>query len=204
MPQCSTILTLTQTVAPAKEPITLAEAKAQCRIDVDVTAHDTELTNYIKAARALAEAYQNRQLITATYTATLEDFPSLYGHVPLPRPPIQSITSITYTDTSGNTGQTVSGSNYTLVKGSVSGVVVPAYQTAWPDVYAHEGAENVTVTFVAGYGDDPGDVPDTTRQAIRMLVADMFENHEAHGTDTLRGNPTAEMLLNLNRIPPVA
>lgn len=199
-----TTLTLTRTVQPAKQPVTLAEAKEQCRVAAGGTDFDAELFAYIEAAVQMAEDYQGRQFITATYTLSMEDFPDLGGGILLPRPPVQSVVSINYKDASGDT-QTLSASQYSLVKGSVAGCVVPASGTHWPQVYSHDGAENVTITFVAGYGDDAADVPATTRQAVKMYIADLFENHESIVTGGSFGtNRTAEMLLNLNRIPPVA
>ena len=204
MTYCPPILTLTQTVAPAKEPITLPEAKEQVRVDINDTAYDTDLAAFIAAARNAAEGYLNRQLITGTYTMTFEDFPSLRGPVSIPRPPVQSITSIAYIDGAG-ASQTLASSSYKLVIGSAGGYVIPDYQLEWPDIYNHELAENVTVTFVAGYGDDPSDVPETIRQAIRLLVADLFENREMQNAGSaLTENRTAKMLLNLHRAVPVA
>lgn len=197
------VLSLTRTVAPTAHPVTLAECKQQCRIDTDITEHDAEFDAYINAAVTAAEDYQNRQLITATYTMTLSDFPGLAGPIYIPRSPVQSITSIVYSDVLGST-KTWSSDNYTLIKGSVGGYINSNYEINWPQTLNHYGAENITITFVAGYGNSPADVPATTRQAIRMMVADLFENHEMSGVDSLKPNRTAEMLLNLNRVVPVA
>lgn len=54
-----------QTVAPAEEPVTLAEAKAHLR--VSGTDEDAYIDALVKAARGRAESLTRRQLITATY-----------------------------------------------------------------------------------------------------------------------------------------
>ena len=58
---------------PATEPITLTEAKAQCR--VDGTAEDALLTIYIQAAREQCERLIGRKLITQTVEQRLDAFP---------------------------------------------------------------------------------------------------------------------------------
>lgn len=39
------------------------------------------------------------------------------------------------------------------------------------------------VRYVAGYGDDPNEVPAAIRQAIMMLVGHMYENREGQPTE---------------------
>lgn len=194
------ILTLTQTVAPAQEPITLEEARQHLLIDSDE--HDAMIASYIASARAAAESYLNRQLITATYTATLADFPVYRGIIELPRPPIQSITSVVYLDQQGDS-TTLGAANYGLVTGNVSGHILPAKGYQWPIVYDHDGAENVTVTFKAGYGETPSTVPDEIKAAIRLMVEDLFHNRAAQQEGNLTPNRTASMLLDLRRVVPV-
>lgn len=45
---------------------------------------------------------------------------------------------------------------------------------SWPGVYPYE-LEPVTIIYVAGYGDEPSDVPEELRLAIMQLVAFQFE-----------------------------
>ena len=60
---------------PGEEPVTLAEAKAWCRIDA--ADEDTLLTALIAAARLHVEALTGRALITQTWRLVLNHVPRL-------------------------------------------------------------------------------------------------------------------------------
>jgi uncharacterized phiE125 gp8 family phage protein len=49
----------------------------------------------------------------------------------------------------------------------------------------------VTVRFVAGYGANPGDVPEPLRQAMLLLIGHYYENREAVAAGTLTELPFA-------------
>src|SRR5262245_31880006 len=86
----------TLTTAPTEEPVTLAEAKTQCRI-FD-TGEDGYLMALIVAARRHIEAITGRQICTATWKLNLDEFPA--WAIELRRFPLQAIGSIKYYDTS--------------------------------------------------------------------------------------------------------
>ena len=163
---------LTRTVDPTIEPVSLDEVKDHSH--VDGAESDTVLTILLQAAREYVEHNQKRQLITATYELTLEEFPS--GPIILPNPPLITVTSISYEDTAGAT-QTWASSNYqvdiTDIRGSISVEPNVTYPTTETD-----RKNAVTVTFTAGYGTAASDVPETTRLAIMGLTAYWHEHRE--------------------------
>ena len=53
------------------------------------------------------------------------------------------------------------------------GTIYLKYNQLWPNTYDQWDA--VTVTYVAGYGDNPEDVPAAARSAIQMLVRHRFD-----------------------------
>lgn len=188
---------LTQTVAPASEPLTTAEAKAHLRIDD--SADDGYIGNLITAAREYAESYTRRQFIDATYTWKLDSFPHC-DEMELPVSPISSVTSITYTDSAGNTGQTLSSSIYDVDTDSETPRITLDPAENWPSTEAGR-AHVVTVTFVAGYGSSASDVPESIRQAMLILIGHWYENREAVvvGSNATRVPMAVESLLDIEK-----
>lgn len=183
---------LVLTTAPALEPVTVAEQKLHSRIDTD--ADDTLLTAMITAARQALETETNRQFITATYTYTLEGFPGSYGAILLPRPALQSVTTVKYYDSTG-TQQTLSSANYQVDTSSEPGRVAPAPLLSWPSVQA-DRYNAVEIVYTAGYGSSAGNVPQELRQAIMLLVSHWYENRETQRF----GNIAADIAFGLDRL----
>jgi len=168
------VLKLTQTAAPSIDPVARADAKNHLK--VDFTDDDSLIDLYISAATSVAEKHTWRQLITATYELSLNDFPDADGPITIPRPPLQSIVSITYTDTDGNS-QTLSASKYQVDTIREPGQVWPETTESWPAV-EDERINAVTVKFKAGYGDNESDVPQQIRHAIKRITAHIYDNRE--------------------------
>jgi uncharacterized phiE125 gp8 family phage protein len=156
--------------APASEPVSLAEAKTHMRIDH--SDDDTYITALIPAARKRIEQVTRRALIDQTWEMHLNWFPDL---IEVPRPPLSSVTSITYLDDNG-ASQTLASSVYTVDTDSQPGRIYEAYDQSWPTTYAVPKA--IKVTFVAGYGSASSDVPADLVQAVKILVAHWYENRE--------------------------
>ncbi len=148
---------------PGMEPILPEELKENGRIDY--TDHDPELQHLITEARLWAEENElQRALITQTI---VEKFPFFLGWLELRWAPVQSITSVTYVDTNGDT-QTLSTDIYELGSHLGIGNVRLKSNQTWPSTLDHP--DSVTVTYVAGDGDDRHDVPLPIRQAIKAYA----------------------------------
>lgn len=170
---------------PTSEPVTLAEARAQCR--VTHTYHDVQLAHLILAAREWAQGVARRAFMPQTWDYHLDEFPSV---IELPMAPVQSVTSVKYY--SGGAQQTLSPSTYQSDLYAAVQKIAPASGYTWPGTDDRYGA--VTVRFVAGYA--PGH-PDllTIRQAILLHIEAHYdpENRE-------KNLQTAELLLSPLRI----
>jgi uncharacterized phiE125 gp8 family phage protein len=162
---------LTLVTAPTSEPVTLEEAKTHCRVDFNDD--DALLEGHIAAAREYCENFTRRQFVTATYALRMDDLPD---EIVLPRPPLASVTSITYVDATGST-QTLSSSLYTVDTYVEPGRIVPAYNATWPSVRGH--TNDVVVTFTCGAA--VANVPARAKQAILLLVGHWYENREEIG-----------------------
>lgn len=168
--------------APTTEPITSAELKAQARITTDDD--DTLISRIITVARQQCELISERIFIDTVFDQWWDGFPNEFV---LPRTPVDSITSITYTDTNGTT-QTVSSSVYTLDNNHIPERIILAFEQSWPtDTRAIDKV--VKIRWKAGYGTATTDVPEHMRHAVLLLAAHYYENREAFTTDNLRQVP---------------
>ncbi|OGG44107.1 MAG: hypothetical protein A3F84_27745 [Candidatus Handelsmanbacteria bacterium RIFCSPLOWO2_12_FULL_64_10] len=193
---------LRQTVAPGVEPIDLAVAKLHCRDDV--TENETTLTALIAAARRHVERWTSRQLITATWAMTLDEFPSGddgtdNGEIRVPISPLIAVTSITYVDSDGDT-QTLATADYQVDARTEPGRIRPVYGEVWPATRPDTMAA-VTVTFTAGYGTAASDVPDDIKAAIKLLISHLNEHREAVSEISVNELPLGvKSLLSLNDV----
>lgn len=175
------MLSLNQSVAPTdpSEPVSIQEAKLHCHVDGNE--EDGRISGLISGARAEVENICGRQLLTATWVHRLDTFPGT-GTILLPVSPVQSITSVAYTDIAGD-GQTVAGTVYDWDLNSSIPRIFLKYGQSWPSAQGITNA--VTVTFVTGYGDGIADVPDCARNAILLLVGTAYRNRESVITGTI-------------------
>ena len=159
---------------PSVEPVSVAEVKAQAR--VDLADEDTLIEGYIRAARETLERLLWRAFITQTLELTLDGWPE-GSEIRLPRPPLQSVTAVRYTTEDG-TLKTLDPALYVVDAASEPGRVVLKRGKSWPSETLVPAA-GVKVEYVAGYGDQASDVPEPIRQAILLLAAHWYEHREA-------------------------
>lgn len=169
---------LTLVSPPAEVPVSLTEIKTHSRIDEDLHEEDPLLEALARAATEWAETFLRRALVTQTWELALPWFPSW---IEVPKPPLQSVTSITYTDPDG-ASQTLATSVYTADTRRDPGRIVLAYGQSWPSTRPVPNA--VVVRFVCGYG-GVEDVPDLVKRGILMRAADLYEHRESFVTGTI-------------------
>lgn len=182
--------------APTTYPVTLDEAKAHCRIDLDD--EDDLIQSLIMVATEWAEKFQNRAYITQTLEASFDDFPS--DVFCLPRPPLQTITSIKYIDSS-SVEHTVDTGIYYADTNSDPGRVSLKYSQIWP-TDTLQPINAVRVRYTAGYGAASA-VPKSVKQAILLLVGHWYNNREATGSDLGVVEFAVKSLLGMDRVVPV-
>lgn len=122
-----------------------------------------------KAATAYVEGYCRRAMLTSTWRMKYDYFPSCFY---LDRPDWQSVTSITYVDTAGDT-QTLATDQYAF--DADTGRITPAYSVSWPTT--QDIANAVTVTFVSGYT-SAANVPADLKQAVLLRFGMDWEDRE--------------------------
>ena len=172
--------------APSTYPVTLAEAKLHCR--VDLADDDTLITALITAATEMAEQKTGRAIMTQTLELTLDAFPEAFE---LTRVPVQSITSVKYYDTTG-AQQTLSNTLYALDAADDFGFahISPVYGGTWPTTRDQINA--VAVRYVAGYADAAG-VPQSIKNWILLMVSTMYANRETEAYSSRAVSTTVQM-----------
>lgn len=209
---------------PRAEPITVDEAKKHLRVDIDDD--DDYIASLITVARTVCELEARRAFVTQTLELSLEMWPGderlsmrpglLYPQmmrstlqiwprlglpIEVPRPPLQSVVSLTYVDYTGTT-QTMPPSDYVVDAASEPGRVLLGYNKTWPSAVLQPGPA-IKLRYVAGYGDMAVQVPDIYKHAIRLLVGHFYENREEvvvqAGVSAVRLPMAVESLLLLDR-----
>jgi len=169
--------------APATEPVTAAQLKEH--LHYTASDQDDRIAALISAARQAVESETDRALFTQTWVLSLDAFPSV---IVAPRPPLQSVTSIQYYDTSG-TQQTLDSEQYQVDTACEPGRIAPARNCEWPSTDP-ETLGAVTVTYVAGW-DDADDIPDELKHAIKLIAGHWFENIQGVADVSLKQVPFA-------------
>lgn len=188
-------MTLTLITPPDTEPITLSEVKAHCRIEH--MTDDTLITSLITAARLAAEHELQRPLITQTWQAAYESFPSDQSAIALGKFRPRAIQSITYLDQNGADAD-MPESAYVLDAATVPGLVHPAYNTSWPSARAF--ANSVRIRFTAGYGDEAADIPQCIKQWMLLMIGSMYAFREATTDRAQARLPYINSLLDPERV----
>lgn len=172
---------------PASEPlVVIPDIRDHCRLSADEVAEAApDLLTKIAAARQACELATRRQLITATWTLYLDTWNEAglrFGDgIHVPRPPLQSITTVKYLDTAGSqqtwpkdaTGYTV---DTPTGPDAPRGRVFPSYGVDWPSLRDQPNA--VEVEFIAGYGNEGADVPAQLLEGMKRYVAELYERRE--------------------------
>lgn len=196
--------------APTVEPLFLEDGKDHLHEDGEPIPQDTEIESRIQAARELVENETGRALITQTWKLYLDRFPCPQwlgkqwdpGWIHLPRPPIQEVLEIEYVAADG-TPTVLNPSQYVVQLAGSRRHIRPAYGVSWP--VTRDEPDAVRIEFDCGYGDSGDAVPESLRNAIRLIVGDLYENREGQivGTD-VADNPTLERLISKFRVELVA
>lgn len=165
--------TIRQTTEPDYEPVTLERARQHLYLTASgspATHPDDDLVeSYIAAARVTAEKFTDRIFPQRTFELRARSFAK---SMTLPIAPVQSIDSIEYTDTDGN--------SQTFTDYTVDLYADPATIEIGELPSIEEGSR-IVVTVTAGYpsGNSPPDadeIPQPVKHAILMLVGHFYEN----------------------------
>jgi uncharacterized phiE125 gp8 family phage protein len=157
--------------APASAPVTLAEAKAHLRVDHDQD--DALITAAIDAATGHLDGIGGilgRALIAQQWREHVGFWPASRS-IGLALAPVTDILSVVARDADG-VETTLDPGAYRLLSGASRPTVLIGLDATLPTLDCAPDA--VTITYAAGYGDDPGEVPAALRSAILLMVGDLY------------------------------
>ncbi|MBB4264803.1 head-tail connector protein [Roseospira visakhapatnamensis] len=162
-------MSLIRVTAPAVLPVTERSVWDFLRLSLggEVPPDSADVRTLIEAAADTldgAEGWLGRALVTQTWVLRLDEFP--HSNIDLPLPPLRTVDSVAYLDTSG-TETTLSADRYHATGVGDFGRLVPV--TSWPATARRP--EAVRITFTCGYGDGPDAVPEPIKVTLRQMVA---------------------------------
>ena len=191
--------------APDVEPLALADAETFLGIQSDNGGPiDTLITTFITLARQEVEKILRRALLAQTWRLSLKNWPGRdysnvasltlepdsyykFNFIKLPRPPLQSVTSVNYMNSDGEplsmspaNFQVLPGYTYNVLTDFEPGRIVLPFSQIWPPDILMPGAP-IQITFVAGYPDVPTlqasfEGWSATIQAMKLMIS--FWNEE--------------------------
>lgn len=163
---------------PTLEPIDLEEVKKS--IKFTPTTEDTLIDTYISMARQWFEEQTGRQLMDALWERRMEAYPYANTAAPypvdvieLPHPPLLSVVSVSYAiEGSPDETQLIEATDYVVEAPAgpyaQRGSIRPIVGGSWPTVA--RGLGSVRIRYRAGYGTQPGHVPELIKGALYFLV----------------------------------
>jgi uncharacterized phiE125 gp8 family phage protein len=180
------------------EPISVAEAAWNLGVDGAADSPpaifppvEAEIARLIKSARKQCENELEASLIRKTLEVAQRDWwctpdrhlawltHSVGQGIELPLGPVRSVVAVNYLDPDG-VDQLLAPDQYRISLYYKRTVLLPAYGASWPALRCD--LDSVRVRYETGYPSDdspPQPVPETTIQAMHLLIAHGWKNKEA-------------------------
>jgi uncharacterized phiE125 gp8 family phage protein len=162
---------LTLVTGPTVEPVTLALAKKNCR--VDYSDEDSLFAIWIPAARKLLEELTETRFVNQTWRLALEDWPDEAIEIPIE--PVSSVSSVKYYAMDGTLTTMTAGTHYLTWLNHKPPLVYPPSLSTWPTLYL-DRKDRIQVEFVAGMGADAAAVSEIAKAAILQVIGYWAEN----------------------------
>jgi len=154
-------------VAPAAEPLSVAEAKNFLRVEQDDD--DVLIGALIAAARNQIEALTRRGLLTQTWRLVLDRWPN-DGRIAPKLAPLRAVSAARIYDAANNASAIDAGRF--VINAAADAIAAPGWSVPAPG----RDVAGIELDVIVGFGDSAADVPDVLRHAVRTLVAHWYEN----------------------------
>ena len=152
---------------PVLGVVTLTEMKDWLKVG---DSEDAIVWHCIKSATEYIQEVTQRCFVQTTYNLYLENFPST--KIVLPYPPLVSVSSVKYYDTS-EVQQTLSASLYRVDIYDTPGTI--EIINSWPSYFSK--VNTIEVQYVAGYTNSDN-IPSRVKEIVLILAAHLFENRQ--------------------------
>ncbi len=168
--------------APVEEPMSVAFVRDQHLRSPNGDEEDEYIRSLIEVAREVAEQQTRRALTTQTHDLVLSGWPiDAPARIIFPKPPLQSVTSVTYIDADGDT-QTWDSTKYQTSIPSGPNArraeLLPIPSENWPTL-GTSYVDPVTARFVCGYVSPTSpiepDVPKMIQQGMLLLIGELYK-----------------------------
>lgn len=161
---------------PVRTPVDLAAAKHRVRQFEDDDNDQIEmLIESVVSHLDGVDGILGRALISQDWADVSGGFATI-ERIRLVLDPVQLVLAVTYYD-ENNQLRTLANDAYSLHADASGSYIRLAAGYAWPKTFDRDDA--VSITYRAGYGNEPSDVPGAIRLAILDLVAHRYVNVEA-------------------------
>lgn len=172
------------------EPISLAQAIVNARAYSSAAESQagSTLSRLITTARKLCEQELDMSLVQKTVEIAVPYF--YYDGIELPRGPVRSVVSVTYTNEDGD-DTVLPADQYRINAYSVPTLLQRAFDTGWPTDVRND-LESVRIRYTAGYpstDSPPQTVPEPILQAMHLYISHYFDNRHAVDADDLMELP---------------
>lgn len=179
IPETELLVTATVTSSTVLA-VELGEMKDHLRLPRGQTAEDDYLQALIRTAMFRVEEETGRKLMNQKHTVYYDNW-STGDCLAIPSPPLRSVsttTGLSYTDsTRGTTLLLASSSGWTLDTKAEPGRLCLSYGASWPTVTLFN-VNPIAITFTCGYSTIASGVPQPLRTAVKLIVANLYENRE--------------------------
>ena len=175
------------------EPITLAEAKYQLKVDHDDD--DDYITSLITAAREFCEEHTGRSFVPQTWQLGFAGWPQakfwewadFKPEFQLVRPPVFSVNHIKYRANGASSLTTLDASKYTFDPDVLPGIVRFKSSVTLPSLNEDYSAP-VQVTITCGTSDESNTaaaIPARVKLAMKQMLTQFYDNRTPVVTGTI-------------------
>lgn len=177
--------TLQRITPPTEQVMTLAEGRAQLRVDTfgspPVSDEDDIIQSIVTAVTQELDAgtgWLGRALAPQSWALSLTGgFPSGRCKIRLPYPPLITLDAFSYTATDGTTVTMVDGTDYRLFNNGDEAFLVPPFGENWPT--AIDDYDSVVVYYSCGYvavgSPQRAEVPELIKQYAKAALTELYD-----------------------------